>query len=258
MDDKLTFQVEPARVALILGAIALVLVLLNIGAAVLWTDDGLDVVSYRYLDMFDLDEEQGFGTWFSAMILLLAGQLTLLVARRSKRAQEGLWIGWLVLGLGFHYLSIDEVAGMHEFLNTYGEELLGLSERWTTYALMGAVVLVLGYLPFLRTLHAQGRGRTLALLVCSGVLYLGGAVGAEKFSPDDSEAFNLMAYNVGWISLEEGLEMAGIILVIYTLLDVLRGGATRSLRLEVSSPETARVPTAEPVSLPPASQDVAA
>ncbi|MDF1702333.1 MAG: hypothetical protein P1V36_14375 [Planctomycetota bacterium] len=235
MDRPLQFRIDPQRVALALAAVAFVLVLLNIGSAWLWADDGLDLVSYKYVNMFDLDEEESFGTWFSAAILLLAGQLTLLVARSSKRTGDGLWVWWFVLGLGFHYLSIDEVAGMHEFLNTYGEELLGISERWTTYALVGVVLLTVAYVPFLQALRRQGRTRTLALLILSGGLYVGGAVGAEWLSPSDPAAFSRVAYAVGWVSLEEGLEMAGVILVIYGLLDALRGEPTNTLRAELGT-----------------------
>ena len=248
MDDRLQFRLDPRSVALKLAAVAFVLVLLNMLSAWLWTDDGLDVVSYRYLNMFDLDEEEGFGTWFSVILLLGAGQLCLLIARRARRAADGLWGYWLVLGLGFHYLSVDEIAGMHEFLNTYGDDLLGLSERWTTYALFGVAALAIAYLPFLYLLSQRGQRKTLALLVLSGFLYVGGAVGAEKLSPSDPELFTLMAYNVGWISLEEGLEMAGVILLIYTLLDSLRIAPQNSVVLEVRT----EVPTALPPTATPA------
>jgi hypothetical protein len=233
MQGPLQFELDPGRITRKLVGIALGLLTLHMLASYLWADGGPDVVSYRYVNMFDLDEEEGFGTWFAAVMLLCAGRLLLVIARDSRSAGDGLHLWWLVLGLGFHFLSIDEVAGMHEFLNTYGDDVFGLASKWTTYAAVGVGMLVVAYLPFLVLLQHKGHRRTLSLVVIAGILYVGGAVGVEKLSPDSG--FSSLTYNLFWISLEEGLEMSGVIVLIYALLDYLRGGSGHTLRIEFAT-----------------------
>jgi len=56
----------------------------------------------------------------------------------------------------------------------------------------------------------------------AGVIYASGAIGIERYSGDD---VNTLGYNM-LTALEEGLEMFGVILVIYTLLDFIRDSET--------------------------------
>lgn len=54
-------------------------------------------------------------------------------------------------------------------------------------------------------------------------------MGVEHFT--DSEV-NSLHYNM-WTALEEGMEMLGLIVLIYTLLDHIRGTPDRVVRVEV-------------------------
>ena len=65
--------------------------------------------SYWHLAIFDLDEEESFGTWFSSGILFMAAALLLHQARVLRAQGEDWSRWWLVLGIGFCVLSIDEV-----------------------------------------------------------------------------------------------------------------------------------------------------
>jgi cytochrome bd-type quinol oxidase subunit 2 len=180
---------------------------------------------YWHLAVFDLDEEAGFGTWFSSGILAGAAVL-LLHQARVLRAQGGAWHRWwLVLGIGFCVLSIDEVVGMHEYVSTLLEDT-----PWTVIGFPVFVLVGLGYVPFLW----HYRWRTAILFLVAGVVYGSGAVGVEHFT--DSEV-NSLHYNM-WTALEEGLEMTGAILFIYALLDHARGSADRAVRVEVGVEES--------------------
>lgn len=81
------------------------------------------------------------------------------------------------------------------------------------------VGLVLAAVAFRHSLGRQGRTKTLALLILSGGLYVAGAEGAERLSPSGPATFSGFAYAVGGVSFEEGLEVAGVIVVICGLLD---------------------------------------
>ena len=70
--------------------------------------------------LFDLDEEESFGTWFSAGLLFLVAGVALLCGRRARSVGQPS-IAWALLGAGFLILSIDEVVGLHETANTVTE-----------------------------------------------------------------------------------------------------------------------------------------
>jgi len=251
MHGPLHFTLEPKRIVRTLSLVAGVLLVLHMLAAWTWAHGDFLflkqwhlVPKYHYVEMLDLDAEEGFGTWFAAVILLISGRLLLVVARDSRQAGDGLWGWWLILAIGFHILSIDEVAGMHEYVNSNAEGFGWGDANWTTYALVLMLLVAVGFLPFLLSLLRRGHKRTVGLLVAAGAIYLGGAVLVERWSPDDSEAFSTMSYNLGWITLEEGMEMAGIILLIYTLLDYLRGGRDRRILVKIATTES--TPTLTP------------
>ncbi|MCZ6895233.1 MAG: hypothetical protein O7H40_14460 [Gammaproteobacteria bacterium] len=171
---------------------------------------------YWHVAIFDLDEEESFGTWFSTVILLIAAVLLMRQAR-TLRAEGDPWHRWwMVLGWAFCFLSIDEVVGLHEMMNTMLESM-----PWTVVGAYVLALVGLCYLPFLW----RYRWRTAILFALAGGIYGGGAVGVEHFSGVE---VNSLQYNM-LTALEEGMEMLGVILLIYAILDFGRAGlrATR-------------------------------
>ena len=127
---------------------------------------------------------------------------------------------WFVLGLAFVFLSMDEVVGMRELMSTLMEE-----NPWTVVGFPVLAVVGLSYLPFLW----RYRGRTALLFVLAGLIYGGGAVGVEHFT--DAEV-NSLHYNM-WTALEEGMEMFGVMVLIYAVLDFMQGDAAVAVTVEV-------------------------
>ena len=109
------------RVAFTLGAILAVLVVVHVLAMQANFNPALGLKErfgfhYWQLSFFDLDEEESFGTWFNSGILMMAAAL-LVNQARVVQAQGRAWHRlWLVLGIGFLVLSVDEIAGMHELV----------------------------------------------------------------------------------------------------------------------------------------------
>jgi len=127
---------------------------------------------------------------------------------------------WFVLGLAFVFLSMDEVVGMRELMSTLMEE-----NPWTVVGFPVLAVVGLSYLPFLW----RYRGRTALLFVLAGLIYGGGVVGVEHFT--DAEV-NSLHYNM-WTALEEGMEMFGVMVLIYAVLDFMQGDAVVAVTVEV-------------------------
>jgi len=165
--------------------------------------------------LFDLDTEAGFGTWFSAAMLLLAGVLTLIHARRCRPANDPWDRWWSILGYGLVVLSVDEIVGLHEAANS-DVWFTAYFGHWTILGFGVAALAGVALMPFVFRLPR----RTLVLLLLAGVVYLAGAIGVEfaTISYENADRLNTLAYNL-WNALEEGLEMAGVILYLYGFLD---------------------------------------
>ena len=228
MDEAGEIRITARKAGAFLFGIAAILTVAHIIAVVVWYRDLLPIDDWLYISFFDLDEEESIGTWFSALILFAAGQLALLQARYVRRDSQG-WHGWwLLLAIGFHLLSLDEVAAFHEFVNTVVEDT-----HWTTFGAVIVVVVGAAYLPFLWSLPA----RTRWLFIVSGAIYVGGAVGVEWATIwyEDNDQLDTLAYNL-WNAVEEFMEMAGVILFIYTLLGhIAEHSKTTSLNISFSA-----------------------
>ena len=217
----------PERAALTLGAVVAALVLMHLVSMQAYLNPALGLderfdLRYWQLAIFDLDEEESFGIWFSSGILFFAGVLLLNQARALRPNSPGEHRWWFGLGLAFVFLSVDEVVGMHELMNTLMED-----KPWTVVGFPVLVLVGLSYLPFLW----RYRGRTALVFVVAGLIYGGGAVGVEHFT--DSEV-NSLHYNM-WTALEEGMEMYGVIVLIYAVLDFMQRSAVSTVTVEVGA-----------------------
>ena len=225
-------SIEAHRVGRFLLWIAIGLTLAHVICMIGWYKDMFPIDDYLYISFFDLDEEESLGTWFSALILFFAGALTLFQAGYPLNKLKRWHFCWWFLGIGFCVLSIDEVAGFHEFVNTVVEDT-----HWTTFGAILVMAIGLAFLPFMLKLPK----RTMILFLVAGFIYVGGAVGVEYATIwyEENSQLNTLAYNL-WNALEEFMEMAGVILYIYALLGFIenhRGGS--SLQIEFKNKRTA-------------------
>lgn len=219
-------SVKPSTIAGALGAAAAFLVIVSTAGQVIRYATGhnelLGLIKLTYVD-----EERNFPTLFSVLLLAIAS-LSLFLATILARAEKSrdAW-RWGILCAGFLYLSFDEGIELHERLNGVLNTLLrhdaGGESRapvsfWIVRGLVAAIFLVVLFWSFLRRLPA----RTRTLFVVAGVCYLGGAAGLDTVGLEWGRAhgkFNAMY--VAIVTLEESMEMAGVILFIYAVLDYL-------------------------------------
>ena len=209
-EKEITIPLRPSVVGGYLLAIASGLTVLHVVAMLSWYLDLFPIDDWLYISFFDLDEEESIGTWFSALLLFLASALSALQAMKTSRSGQGGTVGWYLLAIGFCLLSLDEVAGFHEFVNT-----MSVDTHWTTYGLVLVAATGLAFIPFLRSLPP----RTRLLFIVSGAIYIGGAVIIERATIwyEVNDELDTLPYNLS-TALEEFMEMAGVTLYVYALL----------------------------------------
>ena len=223
---SIRISVKPSAVAWALGGAAALFVLVStVGQVIRYVTGHNELMGLIKLTY--VDEERNFPTLFSVLLLAIAS-LSLLVATVLARAEKSrdAW-RWGVLCVGFLYLAFDEGIELHERLNATLSALLhvgGSGESrtpivfWIVRGLAAAIVLVILFWGFLRRLPA----RTRSLFVLAGACYLGGAALLDTIGLGWGRAhgkFN--AAYVTIVTVEESLEMAGVIILIYAVLDYL-------------------------------------
>ena len=201
--------------------------------------DDPDRVRWYMIDIFDLDTEASFGTYYSAIALLFVGRLLWQHAKITKRRGEIWCWWWFVLAVGFHWLSIDEIMAGHEVLNEHksvvaretGEDRV----RWTADGAVVAGFVGVAFLPFLWQL----RWRLAIFSILGGALYLGGALGVEQ-ATDKYQDWGMLGTTeyLMWVALEEGMEMMGPVVFLAGLLPYLADDKARHAQRPDGPPDT--------------------
>lgn len=173
--------------------------------------------------MFDFNSEGNFPTMYSVFAILFAALLLLFVGFIKRKKREKFAIQWLALGAIFLFMAYDEAAKMHEQLNTATRSILPESSRdflyfaWVIpYAIL-ALIVGISYFKFLVNLPKK----TAVLFVAAGATYITGALGFEMLTSYFRYEGGYMIHLV--ITIEETLEMLGIVLFIYSILDYIKG-----------------------------------
>lgn len=234
-----SIPVSAKRCAFVLSFIVLALVTASLGAT--WLsfqaveDAFLAKVSVSIARLTWVDEEGNIPAWYSASLLLLCSLLLATIAAAERQLRAPHPVGWLILSLIFLFLSLDESAQLHELSIQPLQDLLNptgfLYYPWVVPAAICIAVFLLGYRGFLARLPA----RTRWLFVAAGAVFVTGALGVEALSGKQALLHgqkNLTYHLI--ITVEELLEMAGVVLFIYALLDYISRQFPR-LNFEVSS-----------------------
>jgi hypothetical protein len=227
--DRLLSRETNRLYARALGMVALLLVLFSIGGQ-FSTYMLASPVLAGLAPAFYVDVEHNIPTYFSVVLLLIAASLLAAIATRNRKQGMAHVSEWVVLSVGFSFMAIDEAFQYHERLNLPIGALLGdgnLGVFYYPWVIPGiALVFVLGlyFLRFLQHLPATFRSRFLL----AAILYLGGAIGVELVGSHHAGLHGSENWTYSMIAtLEESLEMAGLIMFVWALLDY-SGTAVRS------------------------------
>jgi hypothetical protein len=192
-------------------------------------------VIHGSMHLFDLGLDGNIPTWYASVSLLLCALLLFLIARTLKGGQEKWKKHWYGLGGLFLFLSIDETATFHERAGDALDQLSPTVQElggflFYSWVIIGGAAVVLVSLIFIRfTFSLPSRTRT--LFVLAAAVFVAGGLGIEMVNAwlHDSVGTNTFAY-VTMTVLEELLEMTGVLIFIYALLNVSR---TRLPRLQL-------------------------
>lgn len=216
--------VDPWRLLRVTGAVVLVAVALNaisLAVRLLALRGGASDQAVRWLSV---DAEANLPTLVNALLLLLSACASWALAATARRDGVRWWRHWALLAAAFAYLTLDELATIHEegigLVARYVERSGVLTFGWVLLAAPLVVVFALVNVSFLRWLPA----RTRWLLVAAGALYVTGALGLEMVSghladgrsPDLPSATDPVGYVLA-SQVEELLEVLGTGLYLHAL-----------------------------------------
>ena len=176
-----------------------------------------------WLRFFNFDSESNLPTWFSVFLLLTAAWHLWQLSRHEPPKRTF----WRILAGVFAFLGVDELGQVHEKFNSVGRTWVGYEEgagsgiwhhAWTLPYLLLFAVLGLFLVPqFLRLPR-----RWLLRFALAAVLFLTGAVLVEMLSgvflSDNLRTGSTKdTFYYLMTTLEESLEMLGVIYFIYQL-----------------------------------------
>jgi hypothetical protein len=173
---------------------------------------------------FDARLEANIPTLFSTLIILLTSGLLYMIYHVVSRQkdQKNKKNYWLVLCMMFIFLGIDEAAVLHENFNKL-RPLIGDNSGYLyyTWIIPYAFFVLIAGLFFIRFLLGLPE-KTRRLSFIAGSVYVFSALGFEVFESRVTTLYGAgHMYDKLLCAVEEFLEMCGIILYIYALLDYL-------------------------------------
>ncbi|HZA78249.1 MAG TPA: hypothetical protein VE623_17860 [Acidimicrobiales bacterium] len=173
--------------------------------------------------LFDVNTEATVPTWYSAGLLLAVAAVCVVLAVVARDADGGGARRWVVLGLVFVGMSLDETVALHERLDSGVTDTLdvegtgALRHPWV----VAGVVLAAGLaVVTARAIVTLPRHRRRWVALGLGI-YVGGALGLEAVSGVvlDAAGEGLAYAAVTWA--EEGAEMVGALVTCCALLAAL-------------------------------------
>jgi hypothetical protein len=216
---------DPDRVVRTLFFIAAVLVALSLACEAAQAGFGIHH-AYGLIHSLSLDDDGNLPALFSSLLLLACAGL--LYAISAIEAGER-W-RWAGLAAIFTLMGIDEIAQFHEVLAGFLHKKFQaggyLYFTWVVPGTLFVIAVALAYSRFLLRLPS----RTRIHMLISGALYVSGALGMELIAGAHVSATGQRDFQYAMMAtLEEALEMAGLIWFLRTLMRHL-GAFQLSLR----------------------------
>ena len=199
------------------------------------------VFDYRdeWMDLFNLDRELNFPTWYSALMLASCAILLKIIAIGKKQQGDRYTKDWQLLSVIFCWMAIDEVVSIHEIL-IIPEVSEALNLPWFLHSMwvIPGIVFVAWfakrYSKFVRHLPSDSKRH----FIIAGCTYVGGALIMEMLGSYFAESIGQQHIVYALIAtVEELLETIGVVLFIRALLHYLYKWAERlNLQIDILEP----------------------
>ncbi|PPC86285.1 MAG: hypothetical protein CTY37_06245 [Methylotenera sp.] len=187
------------------------------------------------IPLFNLDSENNFPSFFSMLLLLFASLLLALICTFEKQRANLFFKHWIILALGFFYMAVDEIISLHESLSGPLQTLFGKNLptifHWT-WVISGIFIVILTAIYFYKFVMQLPR-RTAKIFVIAGFLYVSGAIGMELVGGHYAFYWGIYSLEyIVWAIIEESLEIAGLVVFIFGLLDYIKDNFTE-IKLQI-------------------------
>lgn len=184
---------------------------------------------YGFIPLFYVDQEVNFPSFFSMFILLSASTLLTIIYVLEKKRFSTYVSYWGTLALGFLLMSIDEIISLHERLTWPIRKLFGAHHAgvfYNAWVIPGISIVILAGVFFYKfLLHLPVNTRRTFLVSAS--IYLSGVIGMEMIGSIYAEMHGAsdLTY-LACVTIEESLEMFGVIIFIDGLLEYIADNFT--------------------------------
>jgi hypothetical protein len=213
---RLSVPVGHTSVTRALQVVVGVLVLGTFAAQVMKTK-GIALGVARFIDA---DVKVNLPTGYKVLALATSALLAWMIGRAAHASGDRWAARWTQLSMVIAFLTLDEVAYVHQSLASFTGERSGiLHYSWVLLYLPAALVVSVLFLPFVASLPRALRTQ----VVLAGLLFGGGSGGVElakgavvNSSGDESFTFYLTT------AVSDSLEMIGLAVLIVALLGELR------------------------------------
>ncbi|RWX50783.1 hypothetical protein VU01_12643 [Candidatus Electrothrix marina] len=216
-------KIHPRETALFFLAFVILLTVLHtIAQAVLFYTGNQDLTNLT--GYVDLDIEKNIPSFYSGFALFFSSLLFFCLSSLDKKQGKKCRY-WLGLAGVFLFLSLDETFVLHERLGNYTEEYIkstGILEAsgllYFPWIISYSILMIILGLLYFRFIFRLPR-KTTVLLILSAIIFLTGAAGFDMLGGREAElhGYYTITYTVLY-TIEEFLEMSGVVLLIYTLL----------------------------------------
>lgn len=192
---------------------------------------GRDVI----VEEFNLDEEGNFPSLYSALLLLSCSFLLKIISEIKKRESDRYTFYWQSLAIIFLCLCLDELLSLHEAVITPLKRVFGfngfLNNAWVVPAGILLVLFIFFFLKFFLSLPTPIK----ISVLLAGFLYIGGAMGMEMISGKYSDLYGEENFNYEiLVTIEESLEMFGIVALVNILLAYLKRYAINEVNTRIN------------------------
>lgn len=211
-------EISPKKIFNMHIAFIILLLLVNSIGIVLKLYLDQDTI-YGLTFLFDFNEEKSIPTLFSSIMLIVCSALLYIIAICHKKMKSS-YIPWLGLSLLFLFLSIDEIAMIHERLTPHTRNVFETSGflyyAWVIPYGAALIIFIAVYSKFLLNLPKKVMG----LFFLSGFIFVSGAIGFEMLGSKLAETpeNNKILLSSILYTCEELLEMLGAAVFLYALL----------------------------------------